>query len=89
MFPLSLRSFYSLMQGTSSPARLCRLAKELGYSGLALTDCDTLSGLWPFLAACRQQELQPLIGAEVTDPEGGRVLSVWSRTGSAMPIYVI
>lgn len=69
MFPLSLHSHYSLMQGTSSPARLCRLAKELGYSGLALTDCDTLSGLWPFLAACKQEKLRPLVGAEITEPE--------------------
>lgn len=67
MFPLSLHSYYSLMQATSSPAKLCRLAKELGYSGLALTDTDTLTGLWPFLAACRQEQLRPLVGAKVTD----------------------
>jgi DNA-directed DNA polymerase III PolC len=55
------------MQGTSSPARLCARAKKLGYSAVALTDHNSLAGLWPFLAACKQHGLRPLIGAEVTD----------------------
>ena len=68
MFPLFVRSYYSLMRGCSSPARLCRRAKELGYTGLALTDRNSLAGLWPFLAACKQYGLRPLVGAEITDP---------------------
>ncbi len=67
MFPLALRSFYSLMQGTASPARLCALAKNLGYSGLGMTDRNSLSGLWDFLASCKHHKLRPLVGAEVTD----------------------
>jgi DNA-directed DNA polymerase III PolC len=69
VFPLFVRSYYSLMRGCSSPARLCRRAKELGYSGLALTDRNSLAGLWSFLAACKQYGLRPLVGAEITDPD--------------------
>jgi len=67
VFPLSVRSYYSLMQGCSSPGKLCQRARDLGYSGLALTDLDSLAGLWSFLAACKYYKLSPVIGAELTD----------------------
>ncbi len=72
MIPLVVRSHYSLMWGTASPRRLCRAARQLGYDRLALTDTDNLYGLWPFLTACREEGITPIIGAEVTDPGRGR-----------------
>jgi DNA polymerase-3 subunit alpha/error-prone DNA polymerase len=68
MFPLRVRSYYSLLQGTASPGALCRRAKELGYAGLALTDRDNLYGLWDFLKGCRREGLRPIVGAEVSEP---------------------
>mgnify|MGYP000191631409 FL=1 len=68
MVPLTVRSHYSLMWGTASVGRLVRAARRMGYTRLALTDTDNLYGLWPFLAACRREGLQPIVGAEVTDP---------------------
>lgn len=73
MFPLRVRSYYSLLQGTASPPMLCRRARELGYSGLALTDRDNLYGLWDFLKGCKREGLRPIIGAEVSEPGSGRV----------------
>jgi DNA-directed DNA polymerase III PolC len=72
MFPLHIRSHFSLLRGTASPARLCALAKRYGYKGLALTDTDNLYGLWPFLAACRREGLRAVIGAEITEPDTDR-----------------
>lgn len=69
MIPLSVRSHYSLMWGTAPVAALCRKAKMLGYSKLALTDTDNLHGLWPFIKACGKEGIDPVIGAELTDPE--------------------
>ncbi|MCG8633114.1 MAG: DNA polymerase III subunit alpha, partial [Desulfobacterales bacterium] len=69
MIPLA-RSHHSLMWGTASPRELCCRAKHLGYKQLALTDTDNLYGLWPFLAACKEFDLRPVIGAEVTDRAG-------------------
>ncbi len=79
MFPLRLRSYYSLLQGTASPAALCRRAKELGYPGLALTDRDNLYGLWDFLKACRREGLRPVVGAEVSEPGSDRVVTCLVR----------
>lgn len=70
MFPLRVRSYYSLGRATGSPADLCRLASRLGYSGIALTDCDNLYGLWSFLAACEREQLRPVVGAEITNELG-------------------
>jgi len=83
MVPLTVRSHYSLMWGTSSVRRLCRAARRMGYTRLALTDTDNLYGLWPFLAACRREGITPIVGAEVTDPAGrGRaVCLVANATG--------
>ncbi len=57
------------MWGTAPVKRVCRTARRLGYTHLALTDTDNLCGLWPFLTACRREELTPIVGAEVTDPQ--------------------
>ena len=57
------------MWGTAPVKRVCRTARRLGYTHLALTDTDNLCGLWPFLAACRREGLTPIVGAEVTDPQ--------------------
>jgi len=68
MFPLRVRSYYSLLRGTASPAALCRRAKQLGYPGLAMTDRDNLYGLWDFLGACNREGLRPIVGAELSEP---------------------
>jgi error-prone DNA polymerase len=55
------------MWGTASIKQVCRAAKCLGYTHLALTDTNNLYGLWPFLTTCRREGLTPIVGAEVTD----------------------
>ena len=65
MIPLRVRSSFSLLKGTASPAELCRQARQYGYETMALTDQENLYGLWAFLAACRREEIRPVIGAEL------------------------
>uniref|UniRef100_UPI003561CC2F PHP domain-containing protein n=1 Tax=Desulfosarcina sp. TaxID=2027861 RepID=UPI003561CC2F len=68
MIPLTVRSHYSLMWGTDSPAAICRAARRLGYNRLALTDTDNLYGMLKFVNACHEEGLSPIVGAEITDP---------------------
>ena len=56
------------MWGIPSVKTLCRQARRLGYKRMALTDTDNLYGLWPFINTCRRMGLEPIIGAELTDP---------------------
>jgi error-prone DNA polymerase len=69
MIPLTVRSNYSRMWGTAPVTQVCRTARRLGYTRLALTDTDNLCGLWPFLTACQHEGLSPIVGAEVTEPQ--------------------
>ncbi len=69
MIPLTIRSHYSLMWGTAGIKSICKRAKQLGYDHLALTDTDNLYGLWPFLQACKDENITPIVGAELTDPK--------------------
>ena len=56
------------MWGTASVKALCRHARTLGHTTLALTDTDNLYGMWPFITACKNEGIIPVIGAEITDP---------------------
>jgi DNA polymerase-3 subunit alpha/error-prone DNA polymerase len=56
------------MWGTSAPEDLAMAARQHGYRRIALTDTDNLYGLWPFLQACREQDVAPVVGAEITEP---------------------
>lgn len=82
MFPLRVRSSYSLLQGTCSPASLCRRARELGYGGLAITDRDNLYGLWDFLRAARREGVRPIVGAELTEPGSQRSVTCLVRNAA-------
>jgi DNA polymerase-3 subunit alpha/error-prone DNA polymerase len=57
------------MWGTAGVKQVCGHAKRLGYKRLALTDTDNLYGLWSFLTTCRREGLDPIVGAEVTQPD--------------------
>ncbi|MDX9833887.1 MAG: DNA polymerase III subunit alpha [Desulfobulbus sp.] len=70
MIALGLHSHFSLLRGTASPRALCRRVRQLGYTAAALTDTNSLAGLWPFLAACAEEGLTPVIGAELRAASG-------------------
>jgi len=72
MIPLVVRSHCSLMWGTSAPEHLPVAARQHGYRRIALTDTDNLYGLWPFLEACREEGVSPIVGAELSEPGSQR-----------------
>ncbi len=78
---LGLHSHFSLMRGTASPRALCRRARQLGYRCVALTDVNNLYGLWLFLAACAEEGLTPILGAEVRGSDGRFFCLVKDRDG--------
>ncbi len=62
---LHCHSYFSFLDGASSPEALVDQAVALGYPALALTDHDGLYGAVRFWRAAEEQGLKPLIGAEV------------------------
>ena len=79
--PLGVRTSYSLLYGTRMPEELVRAAKQAGYDSLALADRNNLYGVHPFLEACREEGIRPLIGATVEHQGREAILLVKSREG--------
>lgn len=70
--PLNVHSGYSLGWGVDSLEILCRTAKEKGCPAIALTDINNLYGLIFFIQTARQFDITPIVGAEVSTPDGIR-----------------
>lgn len=66
--PLHTHSTFSFHAGTASVPELVSRAKALGLSALALTDTDRMSALIQFYCACKQNDIKPLLGVELTEP---------------------
>ncbi len=76
---LHCHSYYSLLDGASSPEALVEQAKHLGLTALALTDHDSLAGTVRFRMAAQAADLHSVIGAELT-LENGHHLTLLAET---------
>jgi len=63
---LHLHTEYSFLDGGSPQETLIRQAATFGYTSLAVTDHDNLSGSVKFCEAARAYGIRPILGAEVT-----------------------
>jgi len=63
--PLNVRSVYSFLDSTLTPAAITELAARHGLPAVALTDTGNLHGVVEFVQAARQAGVKPLVGAEV------------------------
>ena len=70
---LHCHSYFSLLDGASSPEDLVQSAVEKGLRALALTDHDNLSGVVRFATAARRAALHAVVGAEVTLADGAHL----------------
>lgn len=80
MIPLHVISSYSLAFGVHGPERWVRHFRERGAPALAITDHENLYGLHPFLEACAETGVRPIVGAELGTP-GGSLLALCATAG--------
>ncbi|MEM9352263.1 MAG: DNA polymerase III subunit alpha [Planctomycetota bacterium] len=69
---LHCHSHYSLLDGASPIRKLVARAKEQGMNALALTDHGNLYGALEFYQACREAEINPIVGYEAYIAPGSR-----------------
>jgi len=84
--PLINRSAYTFASGTLTPEALAEACAGLGHAAAGLCDRDGLYGAVRFTKAARAAGIQPLLGAEITEPEerpGGGRRGAGGRTGKA------
>lgn len=66
---INCHSYYSLNYGLVSPEKLVEKAKSQGLKTLALTDINNVSGVFPFVRACKKQGIHPIVGIEFRDKD--------------------
>ena len=57
-------SYYSLLDGYSSPQELAARASEIGMTALSITDHGSLSGHRDFIKAANENGIKPILGLE-------------------------
>jgi error-prone DNA polymerase len=78
---LHCHSNFSFLDGASHPGELVERAKELGLSGLAITDTGGVYGAVRFLKACEKARLHGVVGACLEVDGRELVLLARSRAG--------
>ncbi|MFL5240930.1 MAG: DNA polymerase III subunit alpha [Gemmataceae bacterium] len=66
---LHVHSWYSLLEGLSSPEALLERAAACGYGSLALTDTNNLLGARAFVEQAAPRGIRPLLGARLQQQE--------------------
>ncbi|WP_264523031.1 DNA polymerase III subunit alpha [Flavobacterium sp. N502536] len=61
---LNCHSFHSLRYGTIPLKDLVGHAASCGVKAMALTDINTITGIYDFIKACQEKEIKPLVGIE-------------------------
>ena len=76
------KSAFSFLEAAVLPEALAERAAALGQTALALVDADGVYGAPRFYGACTRLGITPLVGAEVSMRDGGRLpLLVEDREG--------
>ncbi len=62
---LNCHSYHSLRYGTIPLEKLVEQALACGVKALALTDINTITGIYDFTKACLEANIKPLVGMEI------------------------
>lgn len=62
---LNCHSYHSLRYGTVSIEDLVYQAVDLNIKALALTDINTVTGIYDFYNLCQEHHIKPVVGAEI------------------------
>ena len=71
---LHSHTYFSLLDGSSSPEDMVAQAKAIGLHALAITDHTSISGIVRFAAAAQRAQLKAIIGAELTLMDDSHVI---------------
>jgi DNA-directed DNA polymerase III PolC len=78
---LTTHSAFSLQEGLLTPTELVQAAQACGMSALGLTDHRLLTGAIEFVKACKDADIQPVIGLEIDLEQGPLQLLATSTKG--------
>ena len=64
--PLQVKTSYSILSSLNEIKKIVSLAKQYGYSSLAITDENNMFGVMEFYLECKKNNIKPIIGIELT-----------------------
>jgi error-prone DNA polymerase len=79
--PLRVRSYYTFLDSTLSPAAIVNLARLHGLSAIALTDIGNLHGAVEFAQSAKRAGIKPIFGSELQVEQHPLLLYVESTRG--------
>jgi DNA-directed DNA polymerase III PolC len=79
--PLRVRSYYTFLDSTLSPAAIISLAEQHNLPAIALTDLGNLHGAVEFAQAAQKAGIKPVFGAELQVNKSPLLLYVESACG--------
>jgi DNA-directed DNA polymerase III PolC len=79
--PLRVRSYYTFLDSTLSPAAIVNLAKRNGLAAIALTDMGNLHGAVEFAQVAQKAGIKPIFGTESQAGQHPLLLYVESAHG--------
>jgi DNA polymerase-3 subunit alpha/error-prone DNA polymerase len=79
--PLHVHSWYSLLEGASSPQALLKRTAACGYTALALTDTNNLYGAVAFVQEAVHHGIRPLLGTCLRQNRSRCVALMAERSG--------
>ena len=62
---LQVKTSYSILNSLNDIKKLVSLAKEYGYTSLAITDYNNMFGVMEFYQECKKNDIKPIIGIEL------------------------
>lgn len=71
---LHVHSYFSLLDGVSSPEKLVQYARYFKMPALALTDHNNLYGAVKFYRNAKEMSIKPIIGAELSFKDFGNIV---------------
>jgi DNA-directed DNA polymerase III PolC len=79
--PLRVRSYYTFLDSTLSPAAIADCARQHGLTAIALTDIGNLHGAVEFAQAAKRAGIKPIFGTELRVNDHPLLLYVESAHG--------
>ena len=64
--PLEVKTSYSILNSLNDIKKLVSLAKDYGYTHLAITENNNMFGVMEFYQECKKNDIEPIIGIELT-----------------------
>lgn len=64
---LNVHSYHSLRYGTLSLQDIVSRASSLGITTLALTDINTVTGIYEFYKLCKIHQIKPIVGVDIRE----------------------